>query len=69
MTSIAGQVAHKSKPGHSRNIIYYSSYVRFRLWQDGVYSSFIYLMWYFWFSLGFSVFVDRHIGGGEHFIT
>jgi hypothetical protein len=69
MASTTGQVAYKSKSGHSRHITYHSPYVRLRLWRDGVSSSFISLMRYFWFSLGSSVFVDRHLGGAIHFIT
>jgi hypothetical protein len=69
LASIAGQVAHKSKPGHSRHFISCSRSVRFWLWRDGVSSPFISLMWYLWFSLGISLFVDRRLGGGVHFIT
>jgi hypothetical protein len=64
--SIAWQVVHKSQPGHSRHLIYYNSFVRFWSWRDGVNSSFIYLLWYFWFSLVTSAFVDWHPGGGVH---
>ena len=68
MASTTGQVAYKSKPGQSRHLTYSSASLRFRLWRGGVSSSFISLMWYFWFSLDISAFMDWHLGGGLHFL-
>jgi hypothetical protein len=69
MAFIAWQVAHKSKSSHLRHLIFRNSSVCFWLWRCGDSSSFMFLLWYFWFSLGISVFVNWHLDSGVPFFT
>jgi hypothetical protein len=69
LTSIAWQVAHKRKSGHSRHLTYYSSSVCVWLRRGGDGSSHISLMWYFRSSVGPSALVDMRSDGGVHFCS